>query len=64
MIRLSRNRRIIYELKPNLDVTFKGHRVTTNESGFRGTYHPPEKTENAIRAIRAIKVPGTVVMML
>jgi hypothetical protein len=51
MIRLSRNRRIIYDLKPNLDVTFKGHRVTTNKSGFRGPNYPQEKTENTIRIV-------------
>jgi len=51
MIRLSRNRRIIYDLKPNLDVTFKGHRVTTNENGFRGPSHPQEKPENTIRIV-------------
>lgn len=51
MIRLSRNRRIIYDLKPNLDVTFKGHRVTTSENGFRGPAHPHEKAADTIRIV-------------
>jgi len=51
MIRLSRNRRIIYDLKPNLDVRFKGRRVTTNEKGFRGPSYPREKPENTIRIV-------------
>jgi hypothetical protein len=51
MIRLSRNRRIIYDLKPNLDVSFKGHRVTTNQNGLRGTHYPQDKAENTIRIV-------------
>jgi len=36
MIRRSANRRIIYELRPNLRVVYQGAPVTTNAAGFRG----------------------------
>lgn len=35
MIRPSPNRRVIYELKPGLDVTYAGARVVTDGEGFR-----------------------------
>lgn len=35
MIRISANPTIVYELRPNLDVVYKGARVTTDERGFR-----------------------------
>ncbi len=36
LIRPSRNPAIVYELKPNLVVSFQNRRVTTNKQGFRG----------------------------
>lgn len=35
MIRRARNPRLVYELRPRLDVVFAGARVTTDGSGFR-----------------------------
>lgn len=40
MIRLARHRRIVYELKPGLDVSYAGARVTTNSQGFRSPHSP------------------------
>lgn len=37
LLRASPHPRIIYELRPNLDVEFRGARVTTCELGFRGS---------------------------
>ena len=36
MIRIASNPRIIYELRPDLDVIYRGARVLTNDLGFRG----------------------------
>jgi len=36
MIRIASNPRIIYELRPDLDVIYRGARVSTNDLGFRG----------------------------
>lgn len=36
MIRKSENPRIVYELRPRLDVVFSGGRVTTSDAGHRG----------------------------
>lgn len=49
MIRLSSNRRIVYELRPNLDVVFQGARVTTNHAGFRGLL--PQRASDAFRIV-------------
>jgi lysophospholipase L1-like esterase len=36
IIRMSRNPRIVYELRPRLDVLFSGAHLTTSDSGYRG----------------------------
>ena len=40
MIQAHPNDKIIYELRPDLDVFYKGSRITTNAQGFRGSEHP------------------------
>jgi lysophospholipase L1-like esterase len=50
LLRSSPHPRIIYELRPGLDVEFRGARVTTNELGFRGAALPGRKT-NTFRVI-------------
>lgn len=40
IIRPDPNPKIIYELRPELDTTYKGRRLTTNVHGFRGRAHP------------------------
>ncbi len=49
MIRLSANPLIIYELKPGLEVTFKGARATTNAAGFRGPEVAESKPAGTVR---------------
>ena len=51
MIKFSKNPKIIYELLPNLSVTFKNQAVNTNASGFRGEMYPTEKSETTRRVI-------------
>ncbi|MFQ5350266.1 MAG: SGNH/GDSL hydrolase family protein [Thermoanaerobaculia bacterium] len=51
MIRLSSNARIIYEFKPDLDVTFIDAPVTINSAGFRGPLHPEAKPPGTRRIV-------------
>ena len=51
MIRLSPNPRIIYEFKPDLDVTFIDAPVTINAAGFRGPLHPEAKPPDTRRIV-------------
>jgi lysophospholipase L1-like esterase len=52
MIRRSRNPRIVYELRPLLDVEYSRARVTTGEDGFRTTpARPPARGAAAIVGI-------------
>lgn len=51
IVRLSRNRRIVYELVPNLQVIFRGEWVTTNSAGFRGPDRPAPKPKDAVRVV-------------
>lgn len=51
MTRPSPNRRIIYELKPNLDVYHMGVQVTTNSLGWREKEILKEKNKSTIRII-------------
>lgn len=51
MIRPHANRRIVYTLRPNLDVFFKGARVVTNSTGWRGGEYQKKKAENTIRIV-------------
>lgn len=51
MIRLSSNRRIVYELKPDLDVIYAGARVTTNADGFRSPHAGEDFARAALRVV-------------
>jgi len=51
MIRLSPNPRIIYEFKPDLDVTFIDAPVTINTAGFRGPLYPEAKPPGTRRIV-------------
>jgi lysophospholipase L1-like esterase len=51
MIRRSPNARIIYELRPRLQVLYEGGRVTTNTHGFRGRELPVDKPPGAFRIV-------------
>jgi lysophospholipase L1-like esterase len=50
MIRMSRNPRIIYELKPHLSVIYEGAPVTTNSQGFRSPEMAPRRN-NSLRLV-------------
>ncbi|MCP4656385.1 MAG: hypothetical protein GY856_13310 [bacterium] len=51
MIRLARNPRIIYELKPGLAVSYQGAHVTTNAWGFRGIDPRLDPDETGLRIV-------------
>jgi hypothetical protein len=51
LIRLSKNPRIIYELKPNISVIWEGNPVTLNEGGFRSGIHPLQASEDTFRIV-------------
>lgn len=51
IVRLSRNRRIVYELVPNLQVIFRGEWLTTSAAGFRGPEWPAPKPGDAVRIV-------------
>ncbi|HIJ66328.1 MAG TPA: SGNH/GDSL hydrolase family protein [Candidatus Hydrogenedentes bacterium] len=51
IIRLSKNPRIVYELIPNLSVTFRDQPVAINADGFRGDIVPVAKRPDAIRIV-------------
>jgi lysophospholipase L1-like esterase len=51
MIRLSPNPRIIYEFKPDLDVTFIEAPATINAAGFRGQLYPQAKPPGTLRIV-------------
>jgi hypothetical protein len=51
MLRLSRNPRIIYELKPNLDVFFRSVSVRTNEDGWRDASFSLTKPDDTVRIV-------------
>jgi hypothetical protein len=52
ILRISRNREIVFELIPNLaGVTFKGQPLRTNANGFRGPVHPEEPAPGTIRIV-------------
>ena len=52
IVRPSRNRRIVYELAPDLQVIFRDAWVTTNAQGFRGPERAPEKPAGTVRIDR------------
>lgn len=51
IIRPHRNDRIIYELRPGLDVLYKDGRLTTNSLGFRGREQPIESDPRTITIV-------------
>jgi len=51
IIRPSDNQRIIYELRPNLDVQYEGAATRTNSVGFRCPDHPVAKPPNRFRIV-------------
>jgi len=51
MLRLSPNPRIVYELKPNLDVFFRSVPVRTNEDGWRDAPFVREKRDDTVRIV-------------
>jgi hypothetical protein len=51
MLRLSPNPRIIYELKPNLDVSFRSVSVRTNEDGWRDAPFLLKKADDVVRIV-------------
>ncbi|MCR9247452.1 MAG: SGNH/GDSL hydrolase family protein [bacterium] len=51
IIRPSSKRRLIYELRPGLDVVFEGARTTTNAAGFRSPDCPTEKPADTFRIL-------------
>jgi len=51
MIRMSEHRRIIYELRPGLPVTFMDRAVTMNPEGFRGPLYLPDKGKDTVRIL-------------
>src|SRR6187549_158095 len=51
IIRRSDNPRIVYELRPRLDVVFQGARMTTSDAGFRGRDVAAPKSPDAYRMI-------------
>lgn len=51
MVRAARNPSIVYELRPDLDVTFRGVRVTTNADGFRGPPRARSKPADGYRIV-------------
>lgn len=51
IIRRSDNPRIVYELRPRLDVVFAGARMTTSDSGHRGADVSKQKADGAFRIV-------------
>ncbi|MFT7668077.1 MAG: hypothetical protein ACI8X5_000764 [Planctomycetota bacterium] len=51
IIRPNANDKIIYDLRPNLDTTFKGKKLTTNSVGFRDPERVFDAQENEITIV-------------
>lgn len=51
IVRLSPNPRIVYELRPGLDVVFVGARLTTNAQGFRGPAMEIARARPSVRIV-------------
>lgn len=51
IIRRSSNPRIVYELRPRLDVIFAGARMTTSDAGYRGEDAPSPKPMDSFRIV-------------
>ena len=51
IVRFSQNRKMVYDLRPNLDVEFMGAAVKTNGEGFRDTDHALAKPPGIRRVV-------------
>jgi lysophospholipase L1-like esterase len=51
LVRVSSNPRIIYELRPELDVVFLGERVVTSPDGIRAPAPAPDKPAGTVRVV-------------
>src|SRR5262249_38307858 len=51
LIRLSKNRRIIYELIPRISLSFRNKRYTINAHGFRGPDYGDVKSYKSLRIV-------------
>lgn len=51
MIQRAADPRLIYELRPQLEVYYEGARVTTNDQGFRGRPRPRARTARSFRIV-------------
>ncbi|HET7292356.1 MAG TPA: SGNH/GDSL hydrolase family protein [Vicinamibacteria bacterium] len=51
IVRTSRNPDIVYELRPGLDVTFLGRRLSTSAAGFRDREYQPAKPPGVHRIL-------------
>ena len=51
IVRASRNPDVVYELRPGLDVTFRGRRLTTSSAGFRDREYMPDKPAEVHRIL-------------
>jgi hypothetical protein len=51
IVRFSQNRKMVYDLRPNLDVEFMGAAVKTNAEGFRDVDHAVQKPPGVRRVV-------------
>jgi hypothetical protein len=51
IIRRSADPRLVYELRPNLQVLYEGARLTTNRHGLRGRERDPAQTSGVFRIV-------------
>ena len=51
IVKFTDNPRLVYDLRPNLEVEFKGVPVKTNAEGFRDSDHPLEKRPGTRRIV-------------
>lgn len=51
LVQASDHQDIVYQLKPNLDGTFRGQPIHTNHAGFRGRDYPIAKTPGTVRIV-------------
>lgn len=51
IVRASRDADLVYELRPGLDVSFRGRRLTTSSAGFRDREYMPAKPSGVVRIV-------------
>jgi len=51
IVQPSRHKRLIYQLRPNMDVTHKGVRVRTNSMGWRDAEYPVARQPGTVRIV-------------